>query len=779
MELKRLIYILLTCSIFSACVKEATDEVETISIIVSGDVLWENKDAVWIFDAKGDAYKFVTSDPDASKAEFKCSNWPAGQIPQFALFNPKYGKAQIVNGLIQALIHSEQAPPEPESFAKYANLSVGKVECVSDVYQVNMQNVCAFLRVNLLDNGISQVTITGNDGENLSGIIMVDYNDGNPSYSFGHAVSDEMVLIPAMDSQIGEYLKGVYYICIPPQKFEKGITISVINHEGKSGELRIDTPLDLQRGQIVDLGDIDSSIVDFGQLDITSPMDMDFSRIGYHYSEDDFPQYDANVIYLEPVGNGSSLQTDQIVDRTDDINNAIQNVGKPGTVILKAGRYYVSKQILLNSSGVVLRGEVSESASNPKERNLATIIGTMQDDSHPSLVVFGNSKSEPVKGDCERITASRIPEGAMFVVVENPGEFSVGETILVSRPDNELWQHDLGMDAILSKDGTQTYSWTDYGHTFEINAERIITSIDGNRLYLDAPLPMAIESKYGGGYVHHCTFTGKRVSESGLEYINLDNLYDKSVVSANYGGKIYLTTYQADEKHYWNAVRFFGAEHCWVKGVTGSHFAFSTVSVYGCSKNLTVEDCHSYEPVSLITGSRRYAFTIARGQLCLFKGCTAEKDRHEFVTTGIYAVGPNAYVDCIGKESYSNAGPHSHWATCILYDNVKTEQLLSVEDAQYLGYASGAQGWQGANHVFWNCEAPEIVCQSPQVSARNWAWGCIGEKLWGSLERTANEGARKDGEWHSHGAHVTPSSLYEHQLDQRLSSGIRIMDIIK
>ena len=698
MELKKPLFIFLILTLVSSCVKESSDLVETLTIGVecpyeartyfsdheNGIVSWNTDDILWVFDQNGVAYKFKGPSSAETVADFTCSQWPQGHIPKYALFNPKYSKAQMAAGLIQAMLPSEQTIVNPSSFSKYSNISVGKIESQGGTYTAEMKNVCGLLRVELKDKDISQISLVGNNGENLSGIIRIDYNNGEPSYKFCSATSKEIVLVPRKNKN-GEYQAGIYYICVPPQKLEKGITLTVMDADGASASIYSPSPLDLKRGKVLTLGAIYKGDLESEKMDITSPYDIDFSRIGYHYGEDDFPKYDGNVVYLEPVGNGETAEEDQIVDRTADINNAIASVAKPGTVVLKAGRYYVGKQVLLNTSDVILRGETDMSALGPRERNLTTIIGTLQNDSHPSLVVFGNRNSEPLKGDGTRIISTKVPEGSMSVAVANPELFSVGDCILVSRPDSELWHHDLGMDEILSKDRTQIYSWADYGYTYEINAERIITSISGNRLYLDAPLPMAIESKYGGGYVYHCIQSGKRVSESGIEYVNLDNLFDTGITSTQNGGSARpIEPYYSDENHYWNGIRFFGAEHCWVKGVTGSHFSFSTVSIYGYSKNLSITDCHSYHPVSVIYSPRRYAFTIAQGQLCLFKGCTTEMDRHEFVTTGVHAVGPNAYVDCIGTKSFSNAGPHSHWATCILYDRVKTDKLLSVEDASSL-----------------------------------------------------------------------------------------------
>ena len=503
--------------------------------------------------------------------------------------------------------------------------------------------------------------------------------------------------------------------------------------------------------------------------DPKSPMEMDFSRIGYHYGETDIPEYNDNVIYLEPDGTR---------DRTADIQNALDGVTQPGSVVLKAGQYYVSEKIYIRRDRVILRGETDAGSSSVSSRNLATIIGTKTDcaDEKPRMIILGKNPGTFTEGGKVNIIGDHVPEGCMFVRVSNPEKFAVMDRILVCRPDNALWSHDLGMDNILSKDGMTTYSWNDYDYSLDIKAERTVLGIEGNKLILDNPLPMALDSRYGQAYV--CKYDCSRVKESGVEDLNFDNLFDEAVKSTNYGLHAYtIPEYYSDENHFWDAVRVSFAEHCWVRRITARHFSFAAVSIYNKSKNISVLDCHSFEPVSEILSPRRYAFVIGGAQLCLIKDCTCEYDRHQFVTTGVESVGPHAFVNCSATNSFSNAGPHSHWASFVLYDNVSTDYELTVEDIQYAGYSTGAQGWQGANHVFWNCSAPVIVCQSPQVSAANWAWGCIGVKKYGSLDRTQAEGSRPDGQWYSLGSRVAPTSLYEYQLRERLEKGLSLQQL--
>ncbi len=511
---------------------------------------------------------------------------------------------------------------------------------------------------------------------------------------------------------------------------------------------------------------------------ITSPADIDFSRVGYHYGEDEFPDYSIshpnNIIFISPKGNGKTAEKDKLIDRTQDIQEALNNVKKPGTVVLLKGRYYVSGHIKVPGR-VILRGETSKKKTEPRKRNLTTIISTMQDEyvdkTNPKVLTMGFAKCFRTITSEVDIVDEYVSEGSMSVNVSNSSLFRVGDEIIIRRPDQMNWRKDLGMDVIVERDGVGTKPWNNE-NGMTIDAERIITKIEGQTLYFENPLPMALEAKYGGGKVCLYKWNRERFRESGVEYINFDSFFDPTVLGEKKGEPFY-----ADENHNWTAVCVSGAQHCWVKGITATHFAYSAVAILGNSKNITVEDCHSYEPVSLIKGRRRYAFSIGRAQLCLVKNCTADKDRHQFVTTMVNSIGPHVFVDCSATNSYSNAGPHAHWATSVLYDNIKTDELLSVEDAYYWGAGKG-QGWQGANHVFWNCEAESIVCQNPQASARNWAWGCIGKKRWGSLDITQNEGDRPDGEYFSHGTHITPRSLYYDQLEKRKAAGISLKRFI-
>jgi hypothetical protein len=186
------------------------------------------------------------------------------------------------------------------------------------------------------------------------------------------------------------------------------------------------------------------------------------------------------------------------------------------------------------------------------------------------------------------------------------------------------------------------------------------------------------------------------------------------------------------------------------------------------ARYITVTDCTSLHPVSVITGSRRYAFHIGRGEMCLVKNCRAEEDRHAFVV-GPRDSGPNVFAFCESVKTISDVGPHQRWAMGTLYDNQITDNLLAVQDG---GNNGTGHGWRGTNFILWNCTAARLVCQSPWATGLNWCVGCIGAREPGRLKD------RLPGEWISHGTPVSPSSLYEWQLSERQKNGIRLTQIL-
>jgi len=462
----------------------------------------------------------------------------------------------------------------------------------------------------------------------------------------------------------------------------------------------------------------------------------DFSRVGYHWGDRDIPDVPV-VMTLTAPKDGA--------DATQMIQDALDGAKAPGAVLLKAGEYRVSGALNLTRSGIVLRGEGEGTkilATGTQKRVIVTV---------GSKFTFVEDKESIVE------LTERVPVGQLWLPLGASSGFAEGDRILVEWQPDEQWIKDLKMDQISARgDGGKVSQWSARG--FRMRWERTVVKVEKKRIWLDNPIVMEMGAGYGKAFVKKCS--AERICESGVEDIYFESEYDHSIKD----DKGHCT----DENHATDAVVFHAAEHCWARGITDRYFVHGCVTLSTGAKNITVRGCRSHEPVSVISGGRRYAYCFDNAQLCLYEDCRCDADRHQFAS-GSRTSGPNVFVDCKAEGSFADAGPHHRWATGILYDNVSTDKDLCVQDR---GSAGSGQGWAGANFVFWNCEAgSRIVCQSPWVSAKNYAIGCIGPKKESTFKGITG---RPDGVWEHYGEKVSPVSLYRYQLEKRHNEKIYI-----
>jgi hypothetical protein len=197
-------------------------------------------------------------------------------------------------------------------------------------------------------------------------------------------------------------------------------------------------------------------------------------------------------------------------------------------------------------------------------------------------------------------------------------------------------------------------------------------------------------------------------------------------------------------------------ENAWVRDGVLSHLSHAIQAV-GVSNLTTINHSPHLDPESLITGSRRYSFSL-NGQYGFVQRCRARGARHTFVTSSRVA-GPNVFLDGTAVQSHADSGPHHRWAVGSLYDNISDDNELRVQDRQWAG---SGHGWAGAQQVLWNCTSKSIVVQQPPT-AQNYAIGCTGTFVRGQWSPNAPNGIIE-----STGQPVLPRSLYLAQLQERL-----------
>lgn len=418
--------------------------------------------------------------------------------------------------------------------------------------------------------------------------------------------------------------------------------------------------------------------------------------------------------------------------------NAVANLpvdaqGFRGAVLLKRGTYQVAGSITINTSGVVLRGE-----GDGEDGTVIVASGTAERD---LILVHGEKGVEEQAQTARRITDLYVPVGARYFHVEHPTGLRVGDTIVVRRYGNAAWIHAIGMDQLPSRDDRDIVQW----QPFALNMERVVTDIADDQITVDAPIVNAIEWEWGGGEI-------VQVIDQRIEHVGIERLRGVSEYNAKVRCMVVLL---CDEKHAQNMINLDNVKNSWVSGVTARHFFHGVAFAGEGSKWLTIQDSSSLDPVSTLTGSRRYPFHVM-GQLILLQRLYSDEARHAFVFNR-RVTGPNVFLHSLAEGDYTFSEPHLHWAVGGLYDNVRAP--IAIQD-RYT-YGSG-HGWSGANFVAWNTTGKLIVQKPP--TAQNWAIGHVGTKMPGDFT------PRAEGYWVSYGKHVEPQSLYLQQLQNRLGA---------
>lgn len=454
----------------------------------------------------------------------------------------------------------------------------------------------------------------------------------------------------------------------------------------------------------------------------------DFSNVGYRYADENIPYIEVKIA-ISPSGGDDGQRIQDAIDYVSKL--PVDSNGFRGAVLLKKGVFKVAGQIVISADGVVLRGEGQNDSGT-------IIIGTGK--IKRSLIwVNGKGSLSEISGTRQKIFESYVPVGRKYLIVNNASAFKKGDDFVIFRPGTQNWITDIKMDQIpLDPSGGTVTQWNSSG--YDLKYERVVSAVSGDTLFFRNPIVMAIDEKYGGGFVYKSQFTG-RIKNVGIE----DILFKSEFTS------------DTDEDHAWTAVELSRVMHSWVRNITAKHFGYAAVSIDYTAKHISVVKCSSLEPKSLVTGSRRYSFNC-NGQLNLFDECFASEGRHDYVL-GSRVCGPNVFVNSSAEKASNDIGPHHRWATGALFDNITTNHSINVQDRSYMG---SGHGWAGANMVFWNCKANSSVTQSPWSSAKNYNIGFIGNKDAGAFP------SRPDGEWEGLNlSGLNPQSLYVAQLEDR------------
>ncbi|MEM7576237.1 MAG: hypothetical protein AAF328_02075 [Planctomycetota bacterium] len=458
----------------------------------------------------------------------------------------------------------------------------------------------------------------------------------------------------------------------------------------------------------------------------------DFSAVGYRYGQTAIPN---NVPVAATVLPGSGDDTARIQAAIDQVAALpLNSSGFRGVVQLGAGEFQVDSSVFIRDSGIVLRGSGQSVGSG-------TVIRATGTSRRDVIIVEGSGSASRIGSSEQSVLDTTVPVGATSFRVTNASSFAVGDRVIVHRPSTAEWISDIGMDQIPPRsDGGSITQWTPGSR--DRNSDRIVTRIEGDRVFFNAPITQALEAQYGGGTVYKYNWSG-RIDNVGIENLRGVSDYDLSD--------------DEDEDHARSLIFMDRMEHGWVRDVTAEHFWYSLVEIDTRASNVTVQDSTNLEPISRVTGGRRYAFQN-NSQLSLIRDVSAEFGRHDFIHNSPNA-GPNVFLNATATNTLDESGPHQRWTTGGLFDNVTVDgDELNVYNRGNFGTG---HGWTGGNFVIWNSSADGFIVQNPPTS-QNWVIGSTGQ-----IRESDRFGEQEQGIYDHHGSPVDTSSLYLAQLADR------------
>jgi hypothetical protein len=474
----------------------------------------------------------------------------------------------------------------------------------------------------------------------------------------------------------------------------------------------------------------------------------DFSYAGYKNGESEIP----NIPVIKTISAISGDNTAYIQSVLDSLGKA----GSPGALLLSPGNYEIWGTLYLRYNGIVLRG-----SGDGIDSTTNTILkGKGDSPTQRTILIAGGGGSsawkEQVSGSKTNITSDSVLVGTRDFDVVTAAPFSVGDNIIIYHPCSLAWLQAINYGGTHSTSPDQDTTWAVDSNPIVYN--RYIKAINGNKITIDAPVFNHLIKSQSQSYIYKYSRSGLKTN-IGIENLRID--------IETLGGE--------DENHPWQAVDLYQLEDSWVRNCTFLHFGQSGIRI-NTGTRITVDNCKALDPVSLITGERRYNFNTYKGsQQVLFKNCFATNGRHHYVSNGTSWNSGVVFLNCTSSGAYVTSEGHRQWSQGYLYDNHKELDGPRVGETPILlalynrGNYGTAHGWAIANSVAWNCDvaAGDLIVQKPPT-AQNYAIGCKGNHITGfcppapfNEPQGYIEGANSPN--------INPQSLYLAQLQERLS----------
>jgi len=488
----------------------------------------------------------------------------------------------------------------------------------------------------------------------------------------------------------------------------------------------------------------------------------DFSYAGYHNGDATIPDVPV-VKEISPVAGDNTANIQAAVDEVGKLSKNEQGIR--GALLLKAGKYEISGTINVKYDGVILRGE-----GNGDSASSSTIIyATGNSPAQRDVIILGNTAqnkwNSKVSNTQKNITDDTVTVGSMSFSVDDATPFHTGDLIAIYHPCTANWLEAVDYGGVPAPaSGTPDDRWV--VDQLPIIYHRYITAVSGNKITIDAPVFYSLNKALSQSYIYKINISNTTIyKEIGIENLRVD--------IESLGGE--------DENHAWQAIRFRSVENCWAKNVVTKGFGQSGF-ITDCCTRTTIEDCQAIDPVSIITGERRYNFnTYVNSQLILFKDCYASNGRHNYVSNGTSSASGNVFLNCISDVVNNANEGHRQWTQGMLYDghlemNLIRAFVLGLYNRVDMGTG---HGWAAVHSVLWNCNVTSsgIIGLQKPPTAQNYAIGCTAKSITG---KPVSESDFPIGYIELQNKPVTQiPSLYLAQLNDRKQNNTSLKQLVK
>ncbi|KAF9986643.1 hypothetical protein BGZ75_001583 [Mortierella antarctica] len=371
---------------------------------------------------------------------------------------------------------------------------------------------------------------------------------------------------------------------------------------------------------------------------------------------------------LKPSPDSSVDDTYRIQAAIDEVGNLpLQSFGRDdiqvrGTVLLKKGVYHIRGVLVVDKSGVVLRGEGPDPmgttllASRRSQGDFIQINGGLSSNDPrrnapgPEYCPSMNDYKPTRKAQTRTRKGSCIPVGTATLPVENTRGFKVGDKIVAEWSGSEEWIKDIGMDhAPRNARPNECLPWLPDTIKFSFERTILVVNEDERTFTVDIPMTMNVDPKYRhSAKIFQPAYKFNMISDVGVENLRLSRTGSKEQPSTLHAVQIDNTIHGR---------RLGGAR-------------------------------------------RKENWVRLSGQMGLMNNCTTVGAFYDFTSIGS-SCGPNVFVDSRSINSVHPTGPLKWWVTGSLYDNIAADNY-GLENR---GLSGAGPGWTGAFDVFYNCKA--------------------------------------------------------------------------